>query len=156
MKKLTAYSVRDFTGKGTYTFPYGDKYTGEFEAGRRHGWGTQIASGMGIGIYMLAKGTKYVGEWEGDVKEGQGTMTWPDGTKYVGSFSCGLWKGEGTVTYSNGRVKTRIWGGYVWEIEKYSKSVFASIRESITGEEEMEPPEILEDVGKDGTHKTEK
>jgi len=55
---------------GTYTFPSGNKYVGEFENGKRNGQGT----------FTFASGDKYVGEFKNDKRNGQGTFTFASGT----------------------------------------------------------------------------
>ena len=50
---------------GTYTYPNGDKYVGEYKDGKRHGQGT----------YTYPNGNKYVGEYKDGKRHGQGTYT---------------------------------------------------------------------------------
>lgn len=61
---------------GSYTYPNGDKYTGEFRHDKRHGYGT----------YTWANGAKYAGEWRDDRRNGLGTYTSADGEKSVGEW----------------------------------------------------------------------
>ena len=58
-----------FNGQGTYSYPSGGRYEGDFESGKPHGKGT----------YTYNSGGKYVGEWKDDLREGRGTYTYPDG-----------------------------------------------------------------------------
>jgi len=60
-------------GQGTYIYPNGEKYVGDWKNGKYHGHGT----------YSWSNGNKYVGEWKGGNLNGQGTYTFPDGRKYV-------------------------------------------------------------------------
>ena len=69
---------------GTYTFPTGDKYVGEFKYGIRHGQGT----------FTFANGDKYVGEWKNDQLHGQGTYTFANGEKIVGYYKNSKNKGH--------------------------------------------------------------
>src|SRR6056300_865372 len=61
-------------GKGTFTFPNGSKYVGEYKNGKRDGKGTMT----------LPDGFKYVGEFKDGKMHGKGTYTLPGGSKYVG------------------------------------------------------------------------
>ena len=52
-------------GQGTYTYPDGAKYVGEFIKHQRHGQGT----------YTFANGEKYVGAWKnGNFTKGRQTF----------------------------------------------------------------------------------
>jgi len=80
-------------GKGTYTWPSGNKYVGEFKNGNLNGQGTKT----------WATGGKYVGEWKNGDQHGKGTEIWPNnGGKYVGEYKDGKRHGEGTFTYADG------------------------------------------------------
>lgn len=63
--------------KGTYTYPDGAKYEGEWQNNKRHG----------RGLWTRPDGMKYEGGWENDKPNGQGTLTLPNGNKRIG-----LWK----------------------------------------------------------------
>jgi len=78
---------------GTFTYPDGAKYVGEFGSDKRHGQGT----------HTWASGSKYVGGWQDDKEHGQGTHTWTDGTKYVGEHKGGKRHGQGVYTFADGR-----------------------------------------------------
>ena len=58
-------------GKGTFIFPNGDKYIGEFKYHTQNGQGT----------YTWIKGDKYVGYYKDGKRHGQGTITYADGRK---------------------------------------------------------------------------
>jgi hypothetical protein len=64
-------------GQGTYQFPSGAKYTGQFRSGEIHG----------LGVCYYSDGSKYQGEWKNRYPEGNGIKTYSDGTKREG-----LWK----------------------------------------------------------------
>jgi len=119
-----------YTGKGTYVFPNGLKYVGEFKDGRYHGQGTftntkgdkyvgDFRDGFfnGKGTYTWGegnnKGDKYVGEWRDGKHNGQGTYTWGEGDnkgdKYVGEFINNQKTGQGTCTYANGEKYVGEW-----------------------------------------------
>ncbi|MEM9918556.1 MAG: caspase family protein [Bacteroidota bacterium] len=63
-------------GKGTYVYPSGAKYTGEFSKGEIHG----------VGVCYYTDGSKYSGNWERRFPHGKGTKTFPDGTKWTGNW----------------------------------------------------------------------
>ncbi len=100
---------------GTYTYPNGNKYVGEWKDGNYNGQGTiTYASGNkyvgefkddkrnGQGTYTFADGENYVGEFKDDKANGQGTYTFADGNKYVGEFKDGKRNGQGTLTIASG------------------------------------------------------
>ena len=62
---------------GTYTFPDGSKYVGEWKDGKQNGQGTAT----------FANGEKYVGEYKDGKRNGQGTHTYTSGTAQEG-----IWK----------------------------------------------------------------
>jgi hypothetical protein len=77
---------------GTYEYPSGDKYLGQYRDGKRNGQGT----------FIFANGEKYVGQWKDNIRNGQGTSTFADGNKYVGQFKDDERNGQGTFTFANG------------------------------------------------------
>lgn len=66
-------------GKGTYVYPSGAKYVGEFRDGEING----------VGVCYYTNGSKYSGEWRARFPEGKGTKTYSDGTKRTGSWKKG-------------------------------------------------------------------
>ena len=60
-------------GYGTFTFPDGRKYVGEFKDIEYHDQGT----------FTWVSGADYVEEWKKNEMHGQGTYTWKGGDKYV-------------------------------------------------------------------------
>ena len=89
---------------GTFTFPSGNEYVGEWKDDKRHGYGT----------FRFVDGDKYVGEYKDDKRHGHGTYIFGpgefEGDKYVGEWKDdNPWEGieysaSGKVqgTYSNG------------------------------------------------------
>ena len=109
-------------GYGTYTWPDGRKYVGQYKDGKRHGQGTQtrpdgrIYVGQwkdhnrhGQGTQTRPGGEKYVGQYKDDEQHGQGTYTWPDGRIYVGQFRYGKRHDQGTETWPDGRTYVGQW-----------------------------------------------
>lgn len=64
-------------GRGTYLYPSGAKYIGDFKDGEIHG----------IGVCYYTNGSNYRGEWSSRYPEGKGTKTYSDGTARTG-----LWR----------------------------------------------------------------
>ena len=91
----------------SYTYPDGTSYEGEWEGGKRHGYG----------IWTRPDGTKFVGEWADDKPHGEGTLTAPDGSMYSGWWERGKKHGRGVLVYPDGEKKVGLWknGDYVGE-----------------------------------------
>ena len=110
-KYIGEYKDGKWNGQGTFTFPDGRKYIGEFKDGRSNGQGTST----------FPNGTKYVGEFKDGRSNGQGTFTFPNGTKYVGEFKDGKRNGQGVMFKVNGEILSGIWVNDnfmdVWTIE---------------------------------------
>jgi hypothetical protein len=110
-------------GQGTMVYSTGQKFSGEFKDGMRHGKGVFLLPGgrklVGVwedneireGTYTDFDGTTYTGQWQFRERNGQGTMTWPDGRKYVGEFKSGQRHGKGTMVYPDGRTYV---GDFQW------------------------------------------
>jgi len=67
-------------GLGTYIWPSGHTYVGEWKDGKKHGQGT----------FTDVSEDKYVGEWKDGKRDGQGTATRANGYKYVGQWKDGI------------------------------------------------------------------
>eukprot|EP00002_Diphylleia_rotans_P006099 TRINITY_DN1540_c0_g4_i2.p1 TRINITY_DN1540_c0_g4~~TRINITY_DN1540_c0_g4_i2.p1 ORF type:complete len:139 (+),score=24.30 TRINITY_DN1540_c0_g4_i2:941-1357(+) len=76
-------------GLGTYFFPNGDIYEGEFKTGLRHGWG----------VHVNKAGDKYEGEWAADKKSGFGTLTMANQNRYEGKWFDNKKHGPGVFYY---------------------------------------------------------
>ncbi len=70
--------------RGIYTYPDGTTYDGDWQDGKRHGYGT----------WIRPDGTKYEGEWKDDKPHGDGVLTRPDGRKQIGEWIDGKYSGE--------------------------------------------------------------
>jgi hypothetical protein len=68
-----------FHGVGTYIFPSGDQYEGEFAQGVF----------QGRGKYSYANGDCYTGEFENDLFHGRGKLTFSSGQTQEGEFNQG-------------------------------------------------------------------
>jgi hypothetical protein len=79
---------------GSYDWPDGAKYVGEWRSGKYHGWGT----------LTLKSGRKYVGEYRDGARNGVGSLEQPDGSKYVGEWRNNLRHGQGIEYKSVGEV----------------------------------------------------
>jgi len=105
-----------FNGTGTYAFPSGEKYSGEFEEGMYNGTGKyyfpdgrryegQFRNNKfsGEGVYYFTNGVKYKGEFKYGKMSGRGTMTFPSGKKYVGQFENNMFHGWGVYAFPSGK-----------------------------------------------------
>ena len=90
---------------GSYTYPSGDKYVGEWHEDQKSGKGT----------YTWSDDDSYVGEFRDDRKHGQGTYTYSDGAKYVGDYRDGERHGYGTELSPSGSV---VRNGF-WQLGTY-------------------------------------
>ena len=63
-------------GKGTFVYPSGAKYVGDFANGEIHG----------IGVCYYTNGSKYSGQWNHRYPEGMGTKTYKSGAKRTGKW----------------------------------------------------------------------
>ena len=86
-------------GKGTFKWPNGDQYNGEWKNEKPHGLGT----------FKWVDGTKYIGDWKFGLQDGQGTVTWANGDKYIGGRKNGQADGQGTFIFANGTTQSGEW-----------------------------------------------
>ncbi len=91
--------VRWINDEGSFTFPDGSKYEGEFQNGQQNGQGTMT----------YANGDRYEGEWQNGLKHGQGTLTIANGDVYTGRFEAGKKHGRGVYTWADGTVYDGEW-----------------------------------------------
>lgn len=81
---------------GTYVFPNGDRYEGEY---------IQTDGGIvryGKGKQTTTDGTVYDGEWCDDKMTGKGTLSHPSGSVYEGEFVRNQFHGTGKYMWPNG------------------------------------------------------
>mmetsp|Transcript_12736 Transcript_12736/g.28147 ORF Transcript_12736/g.28147 Transcript_12736/m.28147 type:complete len:267 (+) Transcript_12736:71-871(+) len=82
----------DSTSEGTFMYVNGDRYVGQWQAGKKHGSGT----------YMYAKdGTRLEGSWQAG-KIVSGRWIFPNGTFYSGKFRYNKPHGQGVWVFKNG------------------------------------------------------
>ena len=60
-------------GKGTYMWPNGQVYEGDFK----------MDECCGVGTLFYPDGKKFKGTWKDGKKHGKGTYEWPNGAKYT-------------------------------------------------------------------------
>jgi hypothetical protein len=78
-------------GSGTYQFPSGNKYTGEFKDRKREG----------KGVFYFADGDKFDGSWNNNQKA-SGTYYFNTGAKYAGTYDSQGQEYNGTITSVTG------------------------------------------------------
>ncbi|AJF97414.1 Morn repeat protein [Pandoravirus inopinatum] len=111
---------------GTYIWPSGDRYDGDFVDKQIHGLGScTYADGSrydgqwvrgtkhGHGVMTYANGHKYEGVWAHNQRDGHGIYTWPDGGVYEGHYGMDRRQGRGTRTYADGSFIAGVWDGAV-------------------------------------------
>jgi hypothetical protein len=79
-------------GQGTYAYPDGSKYDGQFSKGKIHGWGT----------FIYTNGDKYVGAFQDNIAHGKGTIFHANGTQTTGEWKEGEYMGSSLI--ESGRV----------------------------------------------------
>ncbi len=90
-------------GKGTYKFPSGAIYTGDFKDGKFHGYG----------ICEYSDGERYEGWWVDRLQDGKGTLYKTDGTKVSGLWKKGFLIDEGGEVIDTEFAHKRIEGGEI-------------------------------------------
>ena len=86
-------------GTGTYVWPGGSKYVGQFKNSLRNGTGT----------YTWPSGSQYIGEYKDGLRNGKGAYNWSDGHSYVGEFQNDMKNGQGVYTWPDGTVFEGVW-----------------------------------------------
>ena len=93
-RTLEGLFVRNDPIEGTYTYPDGKVYTGQWQFRERNGRGT----------LKYPDGRFYEGAFKSGLRKGKGVMIWPDDRRYVGDFLRGNRTGKGIMIYPDGRV----------------------------------------------------
>lgn len=103
-------------GSGTFRYPNGSTYTGQFVNGARHGRGKLIHKNNGTyegpfrnnkmhgdnGSMTFANGDRYIGQWTNDHPNGYGIYYFNTRERYEGQFVDGKFNGLGTMYYPDG------------------------------------------------------
>jgi hypothetical protein len=105
-----------FEGRGRLVTGDGRSYEGEFKAGVRHGYGTQVLCphaqrgdpkrmyiGGPPGSDSMYRPQKYAGAWYQGKPWGRGVLWYPDGARVQGNFEAGHPSGVCTVVWPSGR-----------------------------------------------------
>ena len=71
-------------GLGTYWWPTGSSYKGEWSDGSMHG----------VGTFESPDGTRYQGGWARDLKQGLGKKWFPNGDTYEATFATDVCCGQ--------------------------------------------------------------
>lgn len=88
------------SGTGTYVYPSGAKYNGQFKNGKIHGQG----------MLIFSNGNRYVGQWKNQYRHGKGKMTFYNGDVYKGNFYQSKFTGKGTMEFHSGDKYVGEWG----------------------------------------------
>ena len=130
-----------------FYYSRGDRYLGQWEAGRQHGLGTLFSqtgvyvgawrdglqSGNGSAIYN--NGNRYEGEFSRGFKHGHGVFSVANGDRYSGQFRRGRRHGEGIELFHTGE---RYVGGYEADQRQgRGTAYYATGQVKYTGEEEV-------------------
>ncbi|GHB53852.1 hypothetical protein [Persicitalea jodogahamensis] len=105
-----------YNGPGILIRENQERYEGNFQNGKKHGFGVQYYPGgairykgifrddlrSGEGTYYFTNGDKFVGFFLHNVPEGKGTYFYADGERFAGNFHEGMREGYGVLTRSNG------------------------------------------------------
>eukprot|EP00927_Polykrikos_kofoidii_P076738 TRINITY_DN73778_c0_g1_i1.p1 TRINITY_DN73778_c0_g1~~TRINITY_DN73778_c0_g1_i1.p1 ORF type:complete len:1180 (+),score=147.39 TRINITY_DN73778_c0_g1_i1:142-3681(+) len=137
------------SGAGTYRFPNGDEYRGEFRRGQRHGagvyvstrkrmhydgeWSADRRSGSGLLTVDGPDGKilyTYDGEWQCDQRHGRGSCVRCGKEKYSGQWAKNLYHGSGMLANEEGALYEGEWVG--GELSGVGKSTVGG--ETYTGE----------------------
>lgn len=104
-------------GYGTFYWPNGNRYEGEWHENKRQGLGImwygnkdlfhgEFRDGRkhGAGVYKFFNGTTYEGHWEKGRLHGFVKVSYCNGDRFEGQFFRGEKMGQGTMTYAKGHV----------------------------------------------------
>lgn len=89
--------------EGTFSFPDGSSYTGEYTTSEN---GVKVRNGKGSYVNISEK---YVGCWVNDKMSGEGMYQFASGAVYQGKFQDGLFSGYGKYSWPDGAVYAGDW-----------------------------------------------
>lgn len=84
--------------QGIKTWPDGHSYSGQWKAGKKHGFGK----------YSWADGSSFSGGWSEDEMHGHGTYCFENMDSYTGAWEHDVKCGVGTYRWSDGRSELRV------------------------------------------------
>jgi len=120
---------------GPFKYPDDSTYLGQYNNGKREGFGQEILKDGSIyegnwsndkkngnGRYVGIDGAVYTGDWVNGEKHGQGALDYVDGTGYNGGWSMGQISGKGRQKWPDGNIyqgdfmngKKHGSGNFVW------------------------------------------
>ena len=112
--RLIAPADFSFTGSGTYIFPDGTQWSGNFLEGKLHGRGREDRAGTiyqgnyahgkrhGNGTLTESSGLRYEGMWRDGERSGYGGQLFADGSKYEGDWHADAREGFGAFRTATG------------------------------------------------------
>merc|ERR1712178_42591 len=109
-------------GKGKAIYKNSDEYEGEYQEGKRHGfgvykWAKYEASEEEPDVMKVALDDEgktvfqstYTGQYVANLKEGEGVFEYPDGSKYQGNWRHDKRHGDGVYWFPNGDIYSGEW-----------------------------------------------
>ncbi|MEL6637394.1 MAG: caspase family protein [Bacteroidota bacterium] len=88
-----------YDGRGTYVYPSGAKYQGQFRQGKING----------EGVLYFSNGNRYSGQWVDHYRQGEGRLVFTNGDVYEGHFRRSKFHGKGVLDFANGDRYTGQW-----------------------------------------------
>ena len=79
-------------GEGTFAYPDGSKFEGQFQNSKPGGWGT----------FTYPNGDRYVGSFKSGLKHGKGTFYYADNTQATGEWREGEYLGNPQIEHGRG------------------------------------------------------
>merc|ERR1712054_99017 len=105
-------------GKGKAIYKNSDEYEGEYQEGKRHGFGVykwakyeaneEEPDVMKVALDEEGKTvfqSTYTGQYVANLKEGEGVFEYPDGAKYQGEWRFGTKHGRGTFIHAESNAR---------------------------------------------------